>query len=170
MGTTRRGAQLATGLIQLQENIDNKFEEGKSSALLCYESSASHKPSFSRDSSSMVQTRIWSTCFSSYLKDRFQYCELGDKRSAITKILQGVFQGSALGPLLSPLHPLHQLHRGAERPRCASSTCMPIIPMQGSPSPMTTEPTRRGSRNRQRRCRPTWMHITSSSTARRHSS
>ena len=104
----RQKRSTATALIQLQEDIVKKFEEGKSSALLCYDSSAA----FDTVTHSILLEKLklygasdsvisW---FSSYLKDRFQYCELGGKRSTITKILQGVFQGSVLGPLLYILY------------------------------------------------------------------
>ena len=104
----RQKRSTATALIQLQEDIVKKFEEGKSSALLCYDSSAA----FDTVTHSILLEKLklygadeavikW---FSSYLEDRFQYCELGGKRSTITKILQGVFQGSVLGPLLYILY------------------------------------------------------------------
>ena len=104
----RRKRSTATALIQLQEDILKKFEENKSSALLCFDSSAA----FDTVTHSILLDKLklygadeevinW---FSSYLADRFQYCELGGKRSTITKILQGVFQGSVLGPLLYILY------------------------------------------------------------------
>ena len=104
----RQKRSTATALIQLQEDIVKKFEEGKSSALLCYDSSAA----FDTATHSILLKKLklygadeavikW---FSSYLEDRFQYCKLGGKRSTITKILQGVFQGSVLGPLLYILY------------------------------------------------------------------
>ena len=104
----RRNRSTATALIQLQEDILTKFEENKSSALLCFDSSAA----FDTVTHSILLDKLklygadenvvnW---FSSYLADRFQYCELGGKRSTTTKILQGVFQGSVLGPLLYILY------------------------------------------------------------------
>ena len=42
--------------------------------------------------------------FTSYLSDRWQYTEIGGKKSSTKKILQGVFQGSVLGPLLYILY------------------------------------------------------------------
>ena len=62
-----------------------------------------------------------------YLEDIFQYCELGGKRSKITRILQGVFQGSILVPLLYICTP-HILHW---RMKYESSIFMLMTPMQG---------------------------------------
>ena len=104
----RRRRSTATALLQLQDDILTKFEENKSSALLCFDSSAA----FDTVTHSILLKKLelygadqviikW---FTSYLEDRFQYCELGGKRSTMTKILQGVFQGSVLGPLLYILY------------------------------------------------------------------
>ena len=104
----RRRRSTATALLQLQEDILTKFEENKSSALLCFDQSAA----FDTVTHSILMKKLelyganqatlkW---FSSYLEDRFQYCELGGKRSTMSKILQGVFQGSVLGPLLYILY------------------------------------------------------------------
>ena len=98
----------ATALLQLQEDILTKFEENKSSCLLCFDSSAA----FDTVTHSILIEKLklygaeegvikW---FTSYLQDRWQYVELGGKKSSITQILQGVFQGSVLGPLLYILY------------------------------------------------------------------
>ena len=44
-----------------------------------------------------IITRLW---FKSYLKDRTQYVELGQCKSSVSSVHDGVPQGSILGPLL----------------------------------------------------------------------
>ena len=93
---------------QLQEIITTRFEKGQDTALLCFDSSAafdtlSHKILLSKLSLYGVseQALKW---FKSYLSDREQCWEIGGKRSTFTKIGQGVFQGSVLGPILYILY------------------------------------------------------------------
>ena len=42
--------------------------------------------------------------FKCYLSGRFSYCEIGGKRSTLKEIIQGVFQGSILGPNLYAIY------------------------------------------------------------------
>ncbi len=104
----RRHRSTATALIQLQEEILKKHEEGSDVAMLCFDSSAA----FDTLTHSILLDKLrlygcsdhvikW---FSSYLSDRWQYTEIGGKKSNTRKILQGVFQGSVLGPLLYILY------------------------------------------------------------------
>ena len=85
-----------------------KYEEGHDVAVMCYDSSAA----FDTLKHSIIIEKLklygcspevikW---FESYLEDRWQFCEIGGKRSTTTKILTGVFQGSVLGPLLYILY------------------------------------------------------------------
>ena len=80
----RQNRSTATALIQLQEDILAKFEESKSSALLCFDSGAA----FDTVTHSILLEKLklygadeevinW---FSTNLEDIFQYCGLGGKR------------------------------------------------------------------------------------------
>ena len=98
----------ATCLLQLQETITTRFEKGQDTALLCFDSSAafdtlSHNILLAKLALYGVSEQAlgW---FRSYLSDREQCCEIGGKRSTFTKIGQGVFQGSVLGPILYILY------------------------------------------------------------------
>ena len=104
----RRHRTTATALLQLQEDIMTKYEEGHDVAVMCYDSSAA----FDTLKHSIIIEKLklygcspavikW---FESYLSDRWQFCEIGGKRSTTTRILTGVFQGSVLGPLLYILY------------------------------------------------------------------
>ena len=104
----RQKRSTSTALLQLQEDILTRFEEGHDVAVSSYDSSAAfdtltHKILLDKlklygCSDHVIQ---W---FTSYLSDRWQYCEIGGKKSTMKRILQGVFQGSVLGPLLYILY------------------------------------------------------------------
>ena len=104
----RRHRSTATALIQLQEEILKKHEEGSDVAMLCFDSSAA----FDTLTHSILidKLRLYGCSehvikwFTSYLSDRWQYTEIGGKKSSTKKIIQGVFQGSVLGPLLYILY------------------------------------------------------------------
>ena len=104
----RRNRSTATALLQLQEDIMTKYEEGHDVSVMCFDSSAA----FNTLKHSIIIEKLklygctpevikW---FESYLSDRWQFCEIGGKRSTTTRILQGVFQGSVLGPLMYILY------------------------------------------------------------------
>ena len=104
----RRYRSTATALLQLQEEILKKQEQGSDVAMLCFDSSAA----FDTLTHSILLEKLslygcsehvikW---FTSYLSDRWQYCEIGGKASSKKKITMGVFQGSVLGPLLYILY------------------------------------------------------------------
>ena len=104
----RRHRSTATALLQLQEEILKKHEEGSDVAMLCFDSSAA----FDTLTHSILLEKLalygcsehvikW---FTSYLSNRWQYCEIGGKASSKERITQGVFQGSVLGPLLYILY------------------------------------------------------------------
>ncbi len=85
-----------------------RYEKNQDSALLCFDSSAAfdtvtHKILLDKLKlyGATDQTLGW---FESYLSERYSYCEIGGKRSTTTKITQGVFQGSVLGPILYILY------------------------------------------------------------------
>ena len=85
-----------------------RYEKNQESALLCFDSSAAfdtvtHKILLDKLKlyGATEQTLKWFEC---YLSDRYSYCEIGGKRSTTTKITQGVFQGSVLGPILYILY------------------------------------------------------------------
>ena len=67
-------------------------------AMLCFDSSAA-VDMLSHDI--LLSKLKW---FTSYLADRWQYCEIGGKQSTKKRITRGVFQGSVLGPLLYILY------------------------------------------------------------------
>ena len=98
----------ATALLQLQEEVLKRFEEGHDVAVSSYDSSAA----FDTLTHSILLEKLklygcskqvikW---FESYLSDRWQYCEINGKKSSTKRITQGVFQGSVLGPLLYILY------------------------------------------------------------------
>ena len=100
----RKHRSTATCLLQLQEEIMERYENGQDSVIMCFDSSAA----FDTISHSIILDKLalygvsefslrW---FRSYLSERKQYTEIGGKRSTLSDILQGVFQGSVLGPLL----------------------------------------------------------------------
>ena len=104
----RKHRSTATALLQLQEEILKKFEEGKDVAVLSFDSSAA----FDTLTHSILVDKLklygcsdhvlaW---FRSYLSDRWQYTEIGGKKSSTRRIVQGVFQGSILGPALYILY------------------------------------------------------------------
>ena len=67
-------------------------------AMLCFDSSAA-VDMLSHDI--LLSKLKW---FTSYLADRWQYCEIGGKQSTKKRITRGVFQGSVLGHLLYILY------------------------------------------------------------------
>ena len=104
----REKRSTATALLQLQEEVLKRFEEGHDVAVSSYDSSAA----FDTLTHSILLKKLkmygcsdsvlrW---FQSYLSDRWQYCEIGGKKSSTKRITQGVFQGSVLGPLLYVLY------------------------------------------------------------------
>ena len=104
----RRYRSTATCLLQLQEEILERYEKGEDTALMCFDSSAAFDTICHRILKEKLKlygvsesAMKWFDC---YLSQRFQYCEIGGKASTLTQILQGVFQGSILGPLLYILY------------------------------------------------------------------
>ena len=104
----RQKRSTSTALLQLQEEILTKFEEGHDVAVSSYDSSAAfdtltHKILLEKLKLYGCSSHVikW---FTSYLSERWQYCEIGGKKSSTKRILQGVFQGSVLGPLLYILY------------------------------------------------------------------
>ena len=104
----RRHRSTATALLQLQEEIMKKYEEGHDMAVLSFDSSAAFdtlKHTILIDKLKLYgcsdHVIRW---FQSYLEDRWQYTEIGGKKSSTQRILQGVPQGSVLGPLLYILY------------------------------------------------------------------
>ena len=104
----RSNRSTASALLQLQEDIMTKYEEGHDVAIMAYDASAA----FDTIVHSILLDKLklygcsdfvikW---FTSYLSDRWQFCEIGGKRSTTTRIVRGVFQGSVLGPLLYILY------------------------------------------------------------------
>ena len=85
-----------------------KYEEGNDIAVLSFDSSAA----FDTLTHSVLLDKLklygcsdhvirW---FNSYLENRWQFTEIMGKKSSTQRILQGVFQGSVLGPLLYILY------------------------------------------------------------------
>ena len=104
----RSNRSTATALVQLQEDIMTKYEKGHDVAVMCYDSSAAFD---TIQHSIMLEKLALYGCsefvikwFNSYLSDRWQFCEIGGKRSTTTRITRGVFQGSILGPLMYILY------------------------------------------------------------------
>ena len=104
----RKHRSTATALLQLQEEIMKKYEEGNDIAVLSFDSSAA----FDTLTHSVLLDKLklygcsdhvinW---FKSYLENRWQFTEIMGKKSSTQRILQGVFQGSVLGPLLYILY------------------------------------------------------------------
>ena len=104
----RKFRSTSTALVQLQEDIMTKYEEGHDVAVMCYDSSAAFDTICHKILLSKLElygcSEFVLKWFESYLSDRWQYCEIGGKKSTTTKILRGVFQGSVLGPLLYILY------------------------------------------------------------------
>ena len=85
-----------------------KYEEGSDIAVLSFDSSAAFDTL--KHTILLDKLRLYGCSehvlrwFKSYLEDRWQYTEIGGKKSSTQKILQGVPQGSVLGPLLYILY------------------------------------------------------------------